>query len=309
MRGIEMNKNELLALLSRAGVETKYKRSTLSPLRYAGGKSLAVGYIVEKLPENVTKICSPFMGGGSVELALAKHLNLEVKAYDVFDLLINFWQIALEKPNELAAELSLLEANKETFALVKKLLNDHFKNTNLIDNPIKLAAYYFFNHNTSYGPGFLGWPSSVYMDSKKWKSMINRIANLSAPSLSVEQASFEDSIKANPDALIYADPPYYLDGNSKMFKGIYPQRNFPIHHNGFDHQKLRDLLLNHPGGFILSYNDCDVIRDWYSDCEMSEPVWQYTMGQGETRIGANRVAESSSHVKKSHELLIWKLPK
>ncbi|MUU35415.1 hypothetical protein C2R81_03745 [Helicobacter pylori] len=26
--------------------------------------------------------------------------------------------------------------------------------------------------------------------------------------------------------------------NSKMFKGIYPMRNFPIHYNGFKHEVL-----------------------------------------------------------------------
>jgi len=303
-----MNKNELLSSLTGASTK-KYKRSKLSPLRYAGGKSLAVGYVVEKLPESVTEICSPFMGGGSVELALAKQLGLRVKAYDIFDLLVNFWQVILDKPDILAERLALLSADRTTFSEIKNKLADHFYNRHFVTDEVELAALYFFNHNTSYGPGFLGWPSSVYMDSKKWLAMVERVRSLSAPTLSVEQASFEKSISMNPQALIYADPPYYLDGNSKMFKGIYPQRNFPIHHNGFDHAKLRDLLLNHPAGFILSYNDCDVIRDWYSDCEISEPVWQYTLGQGETRIGVNRLMDNADHIKKSHELLIWKLPK
>ena len=42
---------------------------------------------------------------------------------------------------------------------------------------------------------------------------------------------------------------------------------------------------------------------------MSTPKWQYTFGQGDTRIGKNREEKNSgSHVKKSHELLIWKDP-
>ena len=44
------------------------------------------------------------------------------------------------------------------------------------------------------------------------------------------------------DDFLYCDPPYYLDGDSRMFRGIYPQRNFPVHHKGFDHALLRDLL-------------------------------------------------------------------
>lgn len=45
-----------------------YKRYLGSPLRYAGGKSLAVGHILEYLPDNLNKVVSPFIGGGSVEV-------------------------------------------------------------------------------------------------------------------------------------------------------------------------------------------------------------------------------------------------
>ena len=37
-----------------------------------------------------------------------------------------------------------------------------------------------------------------------------------------------------------------------------------------------------------------------------EVKWQYTLGQGETRIGKNRIESGTGHVKKSHELLIVK---
>jgi hypothetical protein len=38
----------------------KYKRVVVSPIRYPGGKSLAVGHIVELLPTNITRVISPF---------------------------------------------------------------------------------------------------------------------------------------------------------------------------------------------------------------------------------------------------------
>lgn len=92
-----------------------------------------------------------------------------------------------------------------------------------------------------------------------------------------------------------------------FFRGLYPQRNFHIHHNNFDHEFLRDLLLNfHKGGFILSYNDCPTIREWYSDCQIIEVAWQYTLRQGETRIGLNRIKDNRNHIKQSKELIIVK---
>ena len=107
--------------------------------------------------------------------------------------------------------------------------------------------------------------------------------------------------------ILYLDPPYFLTGDSKMFKGIYPMRNFPIHHNTFNHELLAQLLKNHKGRFILSYNDCKFVREAYKDFRILEPSWQYTMGQGETRIGKNRIERGDdSNVKASHELLIIK---
>jgi DNA adenine methylase len=94
-----------------------------------------------------------------------------------------------------------------------------------------------------------------------------------------------------------------------MFRGIYPMRNIPVHHNGFPHEALRDLLKNHKGGFILSYNNCPTIREYYKDFQQFFPSWQYTMGQGETRIGLNRKNGNGKHVKESHEIIIYGPPR
>ena len=48
---------------------------------------------------------------------------------------------------------------------------------------------------------------------------------------------------------------YYLDGDSKMFKGMYPNCNFAIHHNNFNHKKMFELLKEHKGGFLITYNN------------------------------------------------------
>ncbi|EDP6894091.1 DNA adenine methylase, partial [Campylobacter lari] len=45
----------------------------------------------------------------------------------------------------------------------------------------------------------------------------------------------------------------------------------------------------------------------YKDFKILEPKWQYTMGQGETRVGKNRINRGDdTNIKKSHELLIIK---
>ena len=289
----------------RSAGKLKYKRYTASPLRYAGGKSLAVGFVTELLPPEVNRVVSPFLGGGSVEIALANELDLQVIAYDVFDILCNYWQVQLSQPTQLAERLKAFEPNRETFAYVKEKLKQYWESKIEMDD-LELAAHYYFNSNTSYGPHFLGWPSDIYLERIRYEKMIEKVETFTAPNLSVNCAKFEDSMLVYSDDFFYCDPPYYLE-EGKTFVGMYPHRNFPIHHKGFNHELLRDYLLNHNGGFILSYNDCPTIREWYSDCNIETPEWQYTFGQGDTRIGKNRrELNNGSHVKKSHELLIWR---
>lgn len=287
-----------------------YKRYVGSPLRYAGGKSLAVGLIVERLPDNnIKRFVSPFLGGGSVEVACAVELGLPVIASDIFDLLINYWKVQLKNPEELYNRLLRFNPTQEEFRRVKEILRLHWEGKKNIEDKIELAALFYFNHNTSYGPHFLGWPSSVYLQKKRYQTMIEKVRVFRAKKMHVKCISFEKIMPKYKNDFIYCDPPYYLGGDSKTFIGMYPHRNFPIFHNGFKHDLLRDFLMKHKGGFILSYNDCSIIREWYKDFDMIAPKWQYTFSQGDTRIGMNRMENNNgSYIKRSHELIIWKMP-
>ena len=292
-----------------------------TPIRYAGGKSRAIKHITPYVT-NVDKIVSPFLGGGSLEVHWAS-LGKEVVGYDLFDVLVNFWNVLLNNKEELVEKLKEILPTSEEYSRIKEILmkwdntqemlkdwkTDHYKRDEIIElYKVTAAAYYYFNHNTSYGPGYLGWGSSVYLTEKKWNDMIDKISKFELPNLSVEQGSFEEVIPKHNDDFLYLDPPYYLekDSDNKMFTGIYPMRNIPIHHDGFDHELLRDLLKKHKGGFILSYNNCETIREYYKEFEFYYPSWNYSMGNGEKRIGKNRTEAGITNSKDSHEILIVK---
>lgn len=306
----------LASLKSKNSKLNKYKRYRGAPIRYPGGKSLAVGYILELLPNDVNRVVSPFIGGGSVEVALSRELGVEVVGYDIFDILVNFWQIILdeEKKEKMIDFLKNLSPDRDTYEEVKNRLKKHWRYLqygegsikDIVSDKIKLAAYFFFNYQLSYGPGFLGWPSSVYLNEKRYIVMLKKLENFHAPNMKVYCGDFRETIKKHKNDFLYLDPPYYIGEDSKMFKGIYPMRNFPIHHDGFPHEELRNLLKEHRGGFILSYNDCPTIREYYSEFEFRFPSWQYTMGQGEKRIGKYRkIRSEKTNVKESHEILIY----
>lgn len=287
------------------GSQGGYKRYGGLPLRYAGGKSLALGFIIERLPSGLKKIVSPFFGGGSFEIACAKELKYNVLGYDIFDILVNYWNVQITRPRELAEYISQWNHDKETYVKVKDRLKHHWLGETLIQDDLELAAHYWFNHSLSYGPSFLGFPSSVYLDGTMFRNILSKVSNFQCSNLKVCNMRFEDSIPRHMGDFLYCDPPYYLEGDSSVFRGMYPNADTPIHHNNFDHDKLADLLHSHKGGFILSYNDCSYIRDRYKGFEIIEVGWQYTMGMGQTTIGAGRREMGmDGYVKKSSEVLI-----
>ena len=294
-----------------------------TPIRYAGGKSKAYKIITEYIPRlpYPQRIISPFIGGGSLESKWSSELDIPVYGFDIFDALINFWSVLLSRPNDLADRLRELKPTKEEYEKVKEILlrwdytqdmlkdwhTDYYKREPIELSELDAAAYYFFNHNLSYGPMYLGWMSKIYQSQTKWDKMTHYIGSYRNPNLEVCKASFDEIIPNYPNDLIYLDPPYYLkkDDDNKMLKGMYPNCNIDVHHTGFNHELLRDLLHNHKGTFILSYNNCETIREYYKDFTLVYPEWHYSYQAGETRVGKYKKERGVEHSKKaSHEILI-----
>ena len=293
-----------------------------TPIRYAGGKSRAYDFISSYIPfwPRPKRIISPFMGGGSLEVKWASEMGIQVEAFDVFDVLTNYWQHQIHHPKRLYEILKGLEPSKEQYDEIKDILlhwdkvqnmfkdwkTDYYdRKSESLDDELG-AAYYWFNHNLSYGPMFLGWFSSIYLKKESlYENSIERVRDFNCPNLSVKQSSFDKVIPNYKKDFIYADPPYYMEKSedNKMFKAIYPNSNFALHHLHFDHELLRDQLHSHEGKFLLSYNDCDWVRENYKGFKFKTPEWAYSYGQGETRIGKNK---KNNDPKQSHEILIIK---
>ena len=293
-----------------------------TPIRYAGGKSRAYDFISSYIPfwPRPKRIISPFMGGGSLEVKWASEMGIQVEAFDVFDVLTNYWQHQIHHPKRLYEILKGLEPSKEQYDEIKDILlhwdkvqnmfkdwkTDYYdRKSESLDEDLG-AAYYWFNHNLSYGPMFLGWFSSIYLKKDSlYENSIERVRDFSCSNLSVKQSSFDKVIPNYKKDFIYADPPYYMEKSedNKMFKAIYPNSNFALHHIHFDHELLRDQLHSHEGKFLLSYNDCEWVRENYKGFKFKTPEWAYSYGQGETRIGKNK---KNNDPKQSHEILIIK---
>lgn len=100
-----------------------------SPLRYSGGKSRAIAQILKYIPSDVTRLCSPFIGDGSIELALAAQ-EIEVYAYDIFKPLIQFWNEVLHHPKRLYKQVQQFYPLTEHSFITCKRTMQHFRLSN-----------------------------------------------------------------------------------------------------------------------------------------------------------------------------------
>lgn len=231
-----------------------------SLLRYPGGKTRAIKYLEKFIPEGTKEIASPFFGGGSFEIALSRK-GIKVWGYDNFEPLVVFWKTLLKNKKELENEvMKYFPLDKESFYSIQKSIIHEV-------DPIKVGAmFYVLNRSSFSGTGLSGGMSKGH--PRFTESQIKRIREFNDV-FEIEKLSFESSIEKH-NCLVYADPPYMIKQNLYGFKGDM-QKNF-------DHLGLSKIL-NKRKNFILSYNDCQEIRDLYKGHSFYFPSWNYGMSK------------------------------
>lgn len=236
-----------------------------SPLRYPGGKSRASKKIAQFFPNDLTKIVSPFFGGGSVEIELMKK-GIFVEGYDLFNPLVVFWQQLKDNKQELLNTIEFFHnsMNKSHFVDMQDWIKD--KDSEL--TPAMLGGIYFCLNRSSFS-GTVN--SGGYSPSHPRFNVnsIDRVRNFSLTNFSVDCLPFQESI-SKTNEFLYCDPPYLIKSNLYGHGGDL--------HKEFNHSELNSLLKTRQR-WILSYNDCEEIREMYKDFEIVPLEWKYGMSK------------------------------
>ena len=249
-----------------------------SPLRYPGGKTRAVKHILPHIPEDITELCSPFLGGGSLELAVADR-GTQVYGYDIFQPLTNFWHHLLRTPMSLSI---LTDCYRTTNGVLSGLTRHDFLQfkQDLMSKPatsiVDAAKFYALNRSSFSGATLSGGYSKQAAYKRFTNSSILRLWKFEVYNFEVEKAGFKESIPKHPDAFLYCDPPYMLEKNNNLYG-----KNGDTH-AGFDHEGLFNLL-NERKGWVLSYNNSPQIREMYKDYKIIEAEWAYGMKNVSTK--------------------------
>lgn len=254
--------------------------SDRSVLRYPGGKYRARKILETHLPENTTHVLSPFLGGGSFELFLTSK-GVQVTGTDNFYLLANFWHQLLNDNAKLASycEQYLNKIDKSIFYEKQKELktyNDASNAHNAGIDKTSLASDFFIVNRCSFsGATLSGGYSKESATTRFNQSIVNKVRTFANSKLTTECLDYQDSINkyARGTNLIFLDPPYALDNNSKLY-GVKGDK-----HKDFNHDEFYEFINQCDNKILLTYNDNEYIRQKWKDYNIIEENWKYGMNK------------------------------
>ncbi len=249
--------------------------TTLTPLRYPGGKTKYAGLFTDIVSMNNLNNCTfveVFAGGAGAAISLL--LKGRVKSLFLNDLdvaIYAFWKSVKECPAEVvklirSTRISLAEWRRQ------KAIHDSKDTSDIL--ALGFSTFYLNRCNYS---GILGArpiggmkQNGVYGISSRYNkaTSIGKIEAIAehADSLEVFNLDGLDFLKllkrrySNRKCLIYFDPPYYQKGPALYLN----------HLNHEDHEALRNGILECSFPWMLSYDNHENIVDMYRnlDCNL-----------------------------------------
>ncbi|MDE5771378.1 MAG: DNA adenine methylase [Ruminococcus sp.] len=227
---------------------------------WVGGKNLLAKKIVSLFTNDVDRYIEVFGGGGSVMFYKEKHADLEV--YNDFDSnLVNLFRCAKYHRAELQREISGYFNAREVFDEIKEKL----KIRGFTD--IQRAAMFYVLTKLSYGANMRTFGGRKRNLSPDYLEQVEKRLE----TVVIENMDFEHLIKKydHPKALFYCDPPY--SSTERYYESVFKHG---------DHERLRGVLGEIKGRFILSYNDSQYIRELYKNFEIAPTERQNNLSKG-----------------------------
>ncbi len=252
-----------------------------SIISWIGGKKALRELIYERLPKEYGRYIEVFGGGGWVLFGKSPDSRC-LEVYNDFNSnLANLFFCVKERTAAFLVELGFLPLNsRDEFLVLRKYLSkeeftrDYLKEeldlaqhylkelefeevrAMLMENAevtdVKRAAAFFKLIRYSYGSGCTSYSCQPF-DVRRafhliWEASC-RLANTV-----VENKDFEALIRQydRDNAFFYCDPPYYQT-----------EGHYEVEFRKEDHVRLRDTLAQIEGNFLVSYNDCEYIRELY----------------------------------------------
>lgn len=267
-----------------------------TPVSRVGNKTAILHILYALFPIQYGRFIDVFGGSGSVLLGNPEICPFEV--YNDFDRnLANLFRCMKERTMAVIRELGFCHLNsREDFIAIRRFFeNEQFDDKYLseelcltqilfpppeanelmemrkritADYDVRRAAMFLKLLRFSYSSSGKSYASQPF-DIRKLFGLISQLQDRMA-NVVVENQDFETLIKHydRPNAFFYLDPPYF--STEDMYE---------VGFGWDDHVRLRDTLKNIKGKFLLSYNDCNEIRELYNGFSLFDFSRTHSMAQ------------------------------
>ncbi len=254
----------------------------LSPLRYPGGKSKILDFIIKLIQENDcigAEYVEPYAGGAGVALGLLMGGYVSQIHINDFDRgIYSFWSSIITNTDRFIKKIEQTPISIEQWR-EQQFIYRNMDNFSELD--IGFATFYLNRCNRSgiITGGCIGGKEqkgTYKLDARFNKTnLIKRIKKIASfgDKINLYNDDTLSMIKNNynnfKDMILYLDPPYYVKGYC-LYKNSYK-------HN--DHVEIAKILKELNGHWIVSYDNVPEIVDIYSGVYKREFNINYSAGK------------------------------
>lgn len=257
----------------------------ISPLRYPGGKTLLTGFLNNLININKLQGCQyfePYAGGAGAALGLlSQGVVSRVFLNDADTRVYSFWHSILKETNKFIDTINRIPLTIDEWKR-QHFVCENPKSSSLFE--LGVATFYMNRCNRS-GVITGAGPIGGYEQNGKW--LMNARFNRESLSERIQAVAKmkKHIIISNNDAIcflkeklpagrgrkkvfVYLDPPYVVKGKS-LYMNAYISR---------DHEMLaRYMSKQFSLPWVMSYDNTDLIRSLYSECNQSYMRLQYSL--------------------------------
>ncbi len=270
---------------------------TDSPLRYPGGKTKIYDKVQAIINQNMdlqSRIyVEPYAGGAGLALKLLYSGDVQKLVLNDFDYhIFCFWHICLEQTDDLCSMIESCNISIEEWNRQKKIYDNVDAYTQV---EVGFATFFLNRCNVSGiikgGPiGGLEQKGTYKLDARFNKeNLIKKIRKV---------ASYKDVIEFyNMDAIVFLDEVVEKIESNNIFLNIdppYVKKGPMLYKNSYteaDHRAIADKVSSIRKKWIVTYDECELIRDLYSKFRIDKMQLNYSAGN--TKKGQEYIVYSN----------------
>jgi DNA adenine methylase len=253
-------------------------------IKYCGGKTRLLPYIIENLPNKEFKnYFEPFVGGGSVLFELLSkdityNCNRNYTISDINDNLINCYEIIKTNIEDIIKELGkdIYKNSSDSYYKCRDRFNDiKFDDTNLVE---KAALFIYLNkcgYNGMYrenSKGKFNIPFGKMKNPKICDTKVLRKDSDGLKNVHIACCEYSDILElVEKDDFVYLDPPYHETFTDYTNNKFNEEEQIEL-------KKFVDELTKKGAFIMLSNSATDFIKDLYKDYKQINLTIKYSLG-------------------------------